>query len=213
MSVETEDSNRSRHSIPGPYGQIILFGDSITEMAWNQEWQKDGFAFGAAMSAGTDQHVPLDKYVECLKAIAQQPAIMAHKPRLMFITPPPLDEYQQDDTEALKGFTQPRRNAKNTKRYADACKELGNTINIPVADIWGAMMRVAGWEDGQPLEGSRERPPNSKLDEMLSDGLHLNPAGYRVVFGEVMKTITEHYPDDAPDKLEMIFPYWMEAPK
>lgn len=88
----------------------------------------------------------------------------------MLITPPPLDEYQQDEVELFKGFLQPRRNAATTKKYADACRDVGRRLGIPVVDIWSAFMKAAGWKGGHKLEGSKELPPNSKLNELLADG-------------------------------------------
>lgn len=96
--------------------------------------------------------------------------VTMHRAKIMLITPPPLDEYQQDEVEFLKGFQQPRRNAATTKKYADACREVGHRLGIPVVDIWSAFMKVAGWKEGKTLEGSKELPPNSKLNELLIDG-------------------------------------------
>jgi hypothetical protein len=31
-------------------------------------------------------------------------------------------------------------------------------------------MRVAGWDEGKPLDGSREVPENEKLAGLLTDG-------------------------------------------
>lgn len=94
----------------------------------------------------------------------------------MLITPPPLDEHQQDAVELLKGFMQPRRNAATTKKYADACREVGKHLDIPVVDVWSVFMKAAGWKEGQKLEGSKELPPNSKLNELLIDGAPLASA-------------------------------------
>lgn len=44
-------------------------------------------------------------------------------------------------------------------------------------------------------------------------GLHLTPAGYRIVYDEVIKVIEANWPDQMPDNLPMVFPSWVEAPK
>jgi hypothetical protein len=44
-------------------------------------------------------------------------------------------------------------------------------------------------------------------------GLHLAPAGYRIVYDEVMKAIEANWPDQLPDNLPMVFPSWVDAPK
>lgn len=48
--------------------------------------------------------------------------------------------------------------------------------------------------------------------DCLSAGLHLTPAGYRIVYGEVLKVIRENWPDQDPEKLQFVFPAWVDAP-
>lgn len=42
----------------------------------------------------------------------------------------------------------------------------------------------------------------------LSAGLHFNPAGYDVLFQELMGVIAREWPDQTPDKLPMVLPAW-----
>lgn len=39
-------------------------------------------------------------------------------------------------------------------------------------------------------------------------GLHLNPAGYGVLFQALMGVIAREWPDQTPDKLPMVLPAW-----
>jgi len=39
-------------------------------------------------------------------------------------------------------------------------------------------------------------------------GLHLSPAGYEVLFQEVMKLIAQKWPDQMPEMLPMVLPRW-----
>ena len=43
---------------------------------------------------------------------------------------------------------------------------------------------------------------------MKTEGLHFGPAGYQLYFQETMKLIAEHWPDQLPEKLPMVFPPW-----
>ncbi|KAF7718958.1 Uncharacterized protein PECH_006303 [Penicillium ucsense] len=253
--AQAKDVNRS-------YDQIILFGDSITEMSWDQSL---GFGYGAALSdayrrkldvvnrgfggyttahaikiaheivpspdvakvrlmtiffGANDacvpshvQHVPLEIYKENLQKIIQHPATRAQNPRLVIITPPPVDEYQLEGFDKSKDTVYPSRTAQRAKEYAEAAKEVGASLKIPVADIWTAFMAAVGWQEGQALIGSRETPMNSKFGSLFTDGLHLTAAGYRLVYDEVRKTIRAHYPDQDSDALPMLFPAWGEAPR
>ncbi|OQD70818.1 hypothetical protein PENPOL_c001G04879 [Penicillium polonicum] len=245
-----------------PYDQFLLFGDSITQMACNQEL---GFAFHAALQesysrrldvinrglAGYStahavkvfdkffpspqtanvrfmtiffgandacvpthsQHVPLDQYKENLKTIIQHPATRAQNPRLILISPPPVNEYQLEAFDAAKETPFPSRTASFTKSYAVAACEVGASLNIPVVDLWSAFMKPTGWKEGEPLIGARDVPSNDTLASFLTDGLHLTPAGNRIVYDELMKVIQANWPDQTPEALPMVFPSWVDAPK
>jgi hypothetical protein len=43
---------------------------------------------------------------------------------------------------------------------------------------------------------------------MLLIGLHLTSDGYRVLFHEVMATISKTWPDQLPENLPMVLPSW-----
>jgi isoamyl acetate esterase len=95
---------------------------------------------------------------------------MEHDPKLILVTPAPVNEYQMAIMDALKGYITPMRTAANTKRYADACRMVGEDLNIPVVDLWHAFMAKAGWREGDPLTGSREVERSKVLETLLMDG-------------------------------------------
>lgn len=57
---------------------------------------------------------------------------------------------------------------------------------MPVVDVWTAL-----WE----AVGKDER----KLEQVLSDGLHLNAAGYDVVFKALAETLEREFPELKPE--------------
>ena len=73
-------------------------------------------------------------------------------------------------SDAIKGYQEKTRTAEHTKKYADACRQVGHELHVDVLDLWTAMMRRAGWKPGQDLEGSRALPENPVLRDMLRDG-------------------------------------------
>jgi lysophospholipase L1-like esterase len=122
--------------------------------------------------------------------------------------------------------------ASATKDYADAACEIGAKLNVPVVNLWQAFMEKAGfeidaWKLGDPIPGALSMPPNDALVELMYDGmddvqcacssltartgLHLNPAGYDILFQELMKVIAETWPAQSPDKLPMVLPAWNDA--
>ncbi|CAI7674809.1 unnamed protein product [Penicillium pancosmium] len=260
--MSAPDTPPANEGVAKPYDQFILFGDSITQMSYNQEI---GFGFGAQLQEvyarkldvinrgfsgyttahaikifhqffpspqttnvrlmtiffgandacvpGHNQHVPLETYKENLKKIIQHPATRAQNPRIIIITIPPVNEYQLEKFDNDKDTPHPSRTASLAKTYATAAREVGASLNVPVADVWSAFMATTGWKEGQPLAGSRDLPNSEEFSGLFTDGLHLTSAGYRIVFEEVIKTIRVNWPDQDPETLPMLFPPWSEAPK
>lgn len=181
---------------------------------------------------GHEQHVPLEEYKENLKRIIQHPATQAQNPRIVLITPPPINEYQLEAFDSEKENPHPSRTASLAKSYAEAAREVAASLNVPAADIWSAFMARVGWKEGQPLVGSRDLPNNDQFCSLFTDGknrqlpvsiqcctdgliagLHLTPTGYRIVYGEVLKVIRQNWPDQDPEQLPFVFPSWVDAPK
>jgi len=246
--------------------QIILFGDSLTQMSSAQD---KGFAFHAALqeayirrldvanrglsgyntsqalsvlprivtppthtsriklfviffgandarlpnTPGPAQTVSLQEFEENMMKIATYPALLQHDPKILLVTPPPIDERGVEEDDRTKGITVPRRTAENTARYAEAVRGLGKRLNCPVVDLWKAFMKEAGWTDGGegPLPGSKEIPRNDVLKDTLYDGLHFNPRGYEILYKEFMKVVEKDLPELRPEGLPFVLPTWDDA--
>ncbi|KAH9748970.1 GDSL esterase/lipase [Citrus sinensis] len=130
---------------------------------------------------GAFQHVPLHEYKHNLHSINRWPNTL-----VLLITPPPIDE----EARLKYVFTMlaslihpyvenptglPERTNEAAGAYAKACIEVAGECGLPVVDLWTKMQQLADWKTAY-----------------LSDGLHLNETGNRVVFEEVvMKLKTE----------------------
>ena len=121
-------------------------------------------------SSSTGQHVPLSLYKENIKRILRHPSVTSQQPRLILVTPPPVDEYQLEQSQLLKGTTEVLRTAEHTKLYADACRDVGNEIGVVVLDLWSAFMLKAGWIPGQPLSGSKAVVKSLIFQNLFTDG-------------------------------------------
>ncbi|MCJ1358768.1 MAG: hypothetical protein MMC33_008768 [Icmadophila ericetorum] len=158
-------------------------------------------------SSSTGQHVPLQRYKENLKAIVEHPLIQKQQPRLILITPPPINEYQLQADLALVGVTEVQRTAEHTAKYAYACREVGESLRIPVLDLWSTFIERAGWQKGESLPGSKVVANNEFLSAALLDalsGLHLTPVGYRCLFDDIMILIRKTYPEKASGQLDVL---------
>ncbi|KAF2465811.1 SGNH hydrolase [Lindgomyces ingoldianus] len=176
--------------------------------------------FGAndASSPKTEnnQHIPLEDYKENLQKIITHPLVLAHKPRILLVAPPPINEHLQFISDKAKGYSRVSRVAATTKSYADAACEVGKKLNVPVVDLWRAFMsrahwNAATWNTGDPLPGSLDIVQNDVLAGLMYDGLHFSAAGYDVLFEETMKVIAAEWPDQLPEKLPTVLPGWNDV--
>jgi len=131
--------------------------------------------FGAndACLPGSVQHVPLEKYVACLKGIVEHEVVRQHGTQVILIVPAPVDEWQLENGQ---------RTAEGTKKYADACRSVGRELNLPVVDLWSLFMKAAGWEETEPLMGCIKRPRSDALARLLSDGESSDPIAESIWF-------------------------------
>ncbi len=130
--------------------------------------------FGAndACLPGEKQHVPMEKYQDCLRSIIRHDCVRAHERcKALMITPGPVDEWQMDSPQlSSDGYLKRQRTAENTKRYADACRAVAGEMGVPCVDLWGVFMKAAGWREGDRLIGSRDVERSHVLGRLLSDG-------------------------------------------
>ncbi|PCH38484.1 SGNH hydrolase [Wolfiporia cocos MD-104 SS10] len=150
---------------------------------------------------GTAQHVPLPAYGENLARMIRMvtsPESAWYSPdtRVLLLTPPPVNTYQWRERQAMK--EPPRgldRDFAVTQSYAERAAQVAREEGVAVVDIWTRMWDACGRVEEQ-------------LSELLSDGLHLTEKGYAIVFDEIIKTISENYPELHYDRLKPVFPFF-----
>ena len=122
--------------------------------------------------SSTRQHVSLTRYKQNLRDILGHTTITVQQPRMILITPPPVDEYRLEEPDPYNGVPERLRTAEHTKQYADACREVGAEVGVEVLDLWSIFIAEAGYKEGEPLPGSKKAERNSVLGELLRDGIH-----------------------------------------
>jgi len=141
----------------------------------------------------SSQHVPRDRFkanLIHLVDMVKSPTSAYYSPhtRIILITPPPVNTYQWS---LGRDFNQ-------TKLYAGAVKEAGQQTGVPVADVWTEIWEAAGQDE-------------KSCEKFLYDGLHLNAAGYEIVFDSIMKIVADKYPEIHHEKLQTVFTPWSEV--
>jgi len=146
--------------------------------------------FGANDAAllPSPQHVPRDRYKANLIHLVNMvkcstSAYYSPDTRIILITPPPVNTHQWPVGRAFA----------ETRSYAEAVKEVGVQVGVPVADVWTEIWEAAGRDE-------------RALEQFLYDGLHLNAAGYevkssrtRASFPEGLNRVADHLQLDYED--------------
>ncbi|KIK59855.1 hypothetical protein GYMLUDRAFT_44325, partial [Collybiopsis luxurians FD-317 M1] len=159
--------------------------------------------FGAndACLIHSPQHVPLAKFASNLKYLVnlvQSDRSEYYSPNtcIVLATPPPVNTYQREaDLGSRNPPLQLDRDFETTRRYAEAVRDVAREEGVGLVDIWTKAWDAAGHDE-------------RTLSNYLYDGLHLNGAGYQLMYDAVLETIAKTYPELHPDNLEMVFPHW-----
>ncbi|KAE9357564.1 hypothetical protein PF008_g3132 [Phytophthora fragariae] len=138
----------------------------------------------AALPNGTAvaQHVPVDDYKENLVKLVHAFNVMAPDAKILFITPPLVDdEVQQKHAESYKGVMKGIVAHSNEMAgiYARACVDTANLLALPVLDLHSYFNNMA--------EYTRK--------DVLVDGLHLNLKGNNYMYEQLRQKIDSEFPN------------------
>lgn len=75
-----------------------------------------------------------------------------------------LAEERKYDSEKLG------RSAAHTRKYAEACKEVGRDEGFAVLDLWNMMANMARGDTPLSSVGALSEPPNPELQKYFNDG-------------------------------------------
>lgn len=156
----------------------------------------------------------------------------AHKARIILVAPPPVNEHLLWSADQANGLNGVSRRVASTRDYAEAACKVGAKLHVPVVNLWTTFMSKAGWDcsadyANDSLPGSLQSKPNDVLIELMYDGwssvlsnngfslihpgLHFHPAGYQLLFDEVMDLVRIKWPDQLPENLPMVIPDWKDG--
>lgn len=139
--------------------------------------------------------MPLDEYKTNLKKIITHRNITAHKPKILLITPPPLDEIRITIADKAWGHAQATRQAGVSAMYSEAARQLAaevpGTILIDLQQgiMDAAVARTPGYDPKSEPALGYPGGKSGALEQLLPDGLHLSGDGYRVLFDLVKEHI------------------------
>lgn len=166
--------------------------------------------------APTNQHCPIDQYKENLGKIISHPSIKAHAPKILLVTPPPLDEIKHGDLTKKDGLEDPLREHAVSAAYSEKAREVAReNPGVVLIDLWQALMdkaielTPADYQSGGPWLGSLKNGKSGGLDTLLPDGLHMGGDGYRVFFEAVRPHIGTEWAGLSADS-DFVYPTWRQ---
>ncbi|KAI1164258.1 SGNH hydrolase [Nemania serpens] len=155
----------------------------------------------------SSQGVPVDQFKENLFKIITHEHIKAHNPKILLVTPPPLDEIQSSLIDLEHGHKESVRKASVSAQYSEVVRQVAAEVpGVVLVDLQKALMEKAisltpDYDPSGPPLGYPEGGKRGALEQLLPDGLHISGEGYRVLFDIVKPHIT--LPDDY-----YVYPDW-----
>ncbi|PHH92533.1 hypothetical protein CDD83_6931 [Cordyceps sp. RAO-2017] len=169
--------------------------------------------------ATTTQHVPMAEYKRNLATILSHPGIRAHRPKILLVTPPPINEMELTRLDTQGEHDECTRSFATSSRYSEAAREVAREQpGVVLIDLWQAIMDEAiaksGPEDyqaGGPWLGSAENGKAGWLEKLLPDGLHMSGEAYRILFEQVKPYIGPEWAGLAQDDCTgYMLPSWRQ---
>ena len=151
------------------------------------------------------QHVSVERFTEHVTAIVER--LRGPRAAVILVTPPATDPHAWALSSAMReappgsppGPLPPfMRSLANTARYAEAVKQVGAALQVPVVDLFTLTIPA------QPSDSTAEPPPTNPF---LIDGLHLSSRGNLVLFTALLQTISQHWPQLTTQQLPLDGPF------
>ena len=167
----------------------------------------------AALPIATNtQGIPIEKYKENLTKIITHERIQAHKPKILLVAPPPLDEIRLTELDLQAGHKECTRRAAVSASYSEAARQVAAaTPGVVLIDLHkGVMEKAASLTADYDPSGPPLGHPEGKrgaLEKLVPDGLHINGDAYRVFFDLVKPHIGPFGPEN---RVGYVFPGWKE---
>lgn len=153
------------------------------------------------------QGIPIDQYKENLIKIITHDHIKAHNPKILLVTPPPVDEIRITALDLALGHPQATRQAAVSAAYSETARKVAAEIpGVVVVDLQKAIMdKAVSTTPDLDASGPPLGYPGGKrgtLEQLLPDGLHMSGEAYKVFF-DIVKPHIGPFPEG-----QAVFPDW-----
>jgi lysophospholipase L1-like esterase len=131
-------------------------------------------------------HVPLPEFKTNIEKIVDKAKESYPTAKILLIAPPPIHPGQRLEFQKKRWGDKAtgvlERSNEITGTYAAACREVGNTKDVPCMDLFTAMRTAEGNTD------------EDDVGRFLCDGLHFNKTGHKFVYSALADAIHTHFP-------------------
>ncbi|KAI2630685.1 SGNH hydrolase [Hypoxylon sp. NC1633] len=155
------------------------------------------------------QGVPIEQYKENLINIITHDYVRAHNPKILLVTPPPVDEIRITVLDLASGHAQATRQAAVSAAYSETARKVAAEVpGVVLIDLQKAIMDKAisltpkGDASGPPLPLGYPGGQRGALEKLLPDGLHMSGEAYQV-FYDIVKSHIGPFPEG-----KAVFPDW-----
>jgi lysophospholipase L1-like esterase len=171
----------------------------------------------------SEQHVPLADFRSNLEKIITHERIVAHKPTILLVTPPPVDQIGRTYHDVVRcKRDKVQRHAARSAQYSQAVRDVAakhkGDSKIELIDLYKSIMDMAkakskdvkgaeGFVLGDPEYNAKD---SGFLKKLLPDGLHMAGLGYKNLMGLMLPSLSVHLKDDVES--ELVCPDWTVAP-
>ncbi|MCL7039837.1 hypothetical protein MKW94_009649 [Papaver nudicaule] len=118
-------------------------------------------------------HVPLSEYIENMRQIAIHLKSLSDKTRVIFLSPPPMNDETFRESKSCLLSEQVRTN-EDCRIYSEACINLCKEMGLKFVDLWTAIQKMDDWRNTS-----------------FTDGVHLSSEGSKVVAEEILRVLKE----------------------
>lgn len=140
--------------------------------------------FGTNDAFNNLQGVPLARYGENIDKLVK--LAKSHSIKVIVISP----AVHVAELRAQLGG-EPLGAEKTNGLYAAEAKSVATKNNVGFVDLFTKFLE-------------HELPVN----KLISDGIHFTPEGYKVLFDELMKEISDKYPEESPENIPVTLKLW-----
>ncbi|KAI2637418.1 SGNH hydrolase-type esterase domain-containing protein [Xylaria nigripes] len=150
----------------------------------------------------SSQGVPIDQYKANLTKIITHEHIRAHNPKILLVTPPPLDELKSLAIDIERGHKEAVRKAAVSAQYSETVRQIAAEVpGVVLIDLQKALMEKAiamtpDFDPSGPPLGYPDGGKRGALEKLLPDGLHMSGEAYKVFYDIVVPHIKlpeDHY--------------------